>query len=133
MAKREIRNPNVFKPKGPYVQGVEVTGGRLIYTSGFTARDVAGTTVGKGDIRAQTRQCLENIKGVLEAAGGSLPDLVKVTVFLRDFAYYDGMNEVRREMLTGIPFASSTVQTVLNNPDALVEIEAVAVVGGGAA
>lgn len=129
MAKRAIQSPKVFKPKGPYVQGVEVSGGRLIYTSGLTARDAAGDTVGKGDIRAQTRQCLRNIEGVIEAAGGSLRDLVKVTVFLRDLADYDGMNEVRREMLTGIPFASSTVQAILHSPDALVEIEAVAVVG----
>ncbi len=130
MAKREIVNAKVFKPKGPYVQGVEVTGGRLVFTSGFTARDVAGGTVGKGDILAQTRQCLEIIRGVLEAAGGGLRDVVKVTVFLRDFKDYDGMNAVRRELLAGVPFASSTVQAVLHNPDALVEIEAVAVVGG---
>lgn len=130
MAKQEIRTEKVFKTKGPYVQGVEVSGGRLIYTSGFTARDVSGATVGKGDIRAQTRQCLENIGGVIEAAGGSLKDLVKVTVFLRDLKDYQGMNAVRREMLGGAAFASSTVEAALNNPDALVEIEAVAVVGG---
>lgn len=130
MAKRQIQSDRVFRTKGPYVQGVEVSGGRLVYTSGLTARDVNGQMLGRGDIRAQTRQCLENVRGVIEAAGGSLRDLVKVTVFLRNLADYDGMNAVRREMLDGIPFASSTVQAALHSADALVEIEAVAVVGG---
>ena len=128
MAKRKIESPQVFRFKGPYVQGVEVTSGRLVFTSGFTSRDPAGVPAHKGDIRAQTRQCLENIRSVLEAAGGSLRDIVKVTVFLRDVADYDGMNEVRIEMLAGIPFASTTVEARLHSADALVEIEAVAVV-----
>ena len=63
-----------------------------------------------------------------EAPGGSLSDLVKVTVFLRDLGVYDGMNEVRHEMPSVIQFASSTVQAGLNAPNALVETEAVAAV-----
>ncbi len=105
-----------------------MTNAKLVFTSGVVGRDAGGTIVGKGDIRAQTRQCIENLRHIIEAAGGSLSDLVKVTVFLRDMTVYDGMNEIRREMLSGIPFASSTVQTGLNAADALVEIEAVAAV-----
>jgi 2-iminobutanoate/2-iminopropanoate deaminase len=128
MAKRALESPHVAKTKGPYVQGVEVTDAKLVFTSGVIARDAAGTIVGKGDIRAQTRQCFENLRHIIEAAGGSLSHLVKVTVFLRDPATYDGMNEVRREVLGAIEFASSTIQAGLNAADALVEIEAVAAV-----
>src|SRR5829696_7437968 len=99
MAKRALESPHVVKTNGPYVQGVEVTDAKLVFTSGVVARDVTGTIVGKGDIRAQTRQCFENLRHIIEAAGGSLSDLVKVTLFLRDLSAYDEMNEVRREML----------------------------------
>jgi len=124
--KRSLESPHVVKTKGPYVQGVAVSNGTLIYTSGVVARDVTGQIVGVGDVAAQTRQCLENIRHIIEAGGGSLSDLVKVTVFLRDLRDYADMNEVRRSVLANIAFASSTVQAQLNAREALVEIEAVA-------
>lgn len=126
--KRALESSKVAKTKGPYVQGVAVSNGTLIFTSGVVARDAAGQIVGAGDIRVQTRQCLENIRHIVEAGGGSLTDIAKVTVFLRDLGDYAGMNEVRREVLAQVPFASSTVQAALNAPEALVEIEAVAFV-----
>jgi 2-iminobutanoate/2-iminopropanoate deaminase len=128
MPKKAVASNKVAKTKGPYVQGVEVTNAKLVYTSGVVARDAAGDIVGVGDIRAQTRQCFENIRHIIEAAGGTLSDLVKVTVFLRPGQDYVEMNEVRRELLTGIDFASSTVQVGLNAADALIEVEAVAAV-----
>lgn len=133
--KKALASPKVAKTKGPYVQGVAVSDGTLIYTSGVVARDVNGQIRGRGDIAVQTRQCLKNIENIIRAGGGRLRDLVKVTVFIRDLRDYTAMNEVRREVLADIPFASSTVQAQLNAPDALVEIEAVAFVsntnGGG--
>lgn len=128
MAKKAVASTRVVKTKGPYVQGVEVTDAKLVFTSGVVARDVNGIILGVGDIRAQTRQCFENIRHIIEAAGGSLDDLVKVTVFLRPGQDYAGMNDVRRELLNGIDFASSTVQVALNAPEALIEVEAVAAV-----
>jgi enamine deaminase RidA (YjgF/YER057c/UK114 family) len=128
MAKQPIASPHVVKTKGPYVQGVAVTDTKLVFTSGVVARDVHGTILGLGDIRVQTRQCLENIRHIIEAAGGQLSDLVKVTVFICRAEDYDGMNEVRRDVLAGISFASSTVQVALNAPEALIEIEAVAAI-----
>ena len=128
MSNTAIQSPHVAKTKGPYVQGVAVTNARMIFTSGVVARDAAGSMIGLGDILVQTRQCLENIRHIIEAGGGQFSDLVKVTVFLRRAEDYAGMNEVRRAMLDGIAFASSTVQTGLNAADALVEIEAVAAV-----
>jgi 2-iminobutanoate/2-iminopropanoate deaminase len=126
--KRSLESPHVAKTKGPYVQGVAVSNGTLIFTSGVVARDVTGRIVGVGDVAVQTRQCLENIRHIIEAGGGVLHDLVKVTVFLRDLRDYADMNEVRRSVLANIAFASSTVQAQLNARESLVEIEAVAFV-----
>jgi enamine deaminase RidA (YjgF/YER057c/UK114 family) len=131
MPKKAIESARVAKTKGPYVQGVEVTNAKLVYTSGVVARDAKGALMGIGDIRVQTRQCIDNIRNILEAAGGSLKDLVKVTVFLRPGADYAAMNEVRRELLTGIEFASSTVMVGLNAPEALIEVEAVGAISLG--
>jgi 2-iminobutanoate/2-iminopropanoate deaminase len=128
MPKKTVASDKVAKTKGPYVQGVEVTEAKFVFTSGVVARDVNGTLLGAGDIRVQTRQCFENIRHIIEAAGGSLSDLVKVTVFIRPGADYTTMNEVRRELLQGIDFVSSTVQVGLNAPEALIEVEAVAAV-----
>lgn len=133
MAKAAVKSNKVAATKGPYVQGVEVIDAKLVYTSGVVARDAAGVLIGVGDIRAQTRQCFENIRNIIEAAGGTLSDLVKVTVFLRPGQDYAAMNEVRRDMLAGIDFASSTVQVGLNAADALIEVEAVAAVKRGGA
>jgi len=130
MGKKRIETDSVAKTKKPYSQGVVVTSGTLVFTSGVISRDRDGQVVGKGDIREQTRQCLRNITGIIEGGGGSLNDLVKMTVFITDLADYVGMNEIRREMLDGIDFASSTVKVALNDPDALIEIEAVASVDG---
>lgn len=126
MAKKAIASSKVVKTKGPYVQGVEVSDAKLIFTSGVVARDINGVIVGVGDIRAQTRQCFENIRNIIEAGGGNLSDLVKVTVFIRPGSDYAAMNDVRRELLTSVDFASSTVQVALNAPEALIEVEAVA-------
>ena len=126
--KKTLESPKVAKTTGPYVQGVAVSDGTLIYTSGVVARDARGKIRGIGDIRVQTRQCLANIRHIIEAGGGRLTDLVKVTVFLRDLRDYEGMNEVRREVLADVAFASSTVQAQLNAAGALVEIEAQAFV-----
>ena len=131
MPKKAINSDGVAKTKGPYVQGVEVTNAKLVYTSGVVARDAKGELLGIGDIRVQTRQCIENIRNILEAAGGSLKDLVKVTVFLRPGADYTAMNDVRREVLSGIEFASSTVMVGLNAPEALIEVEAVGAIPVG--
>ncbi|HEX7052858.1 MAG TPA: RidA family protein [Burkholderiales bacterium] len=126
--KKALYSPRVAKTKGPYVQGVAVSDGTLIYTSGVVARDARGRIRGAGDIAAQTRQCLKNIENIIRAGGGRLADLVKVTVFLRDLRDYAAMNRVRRELLSGVAFASSTVQAQLNAPEALIEVEAVAFV-----
>jgi len=128
MPKRILQSERAFKWSPPYVHGVEISKGRLIFTSGFTARDATGVIVGKGDVAAQTRQCLDNVIGVIEAAGGSVRDLVKMTVYIKDIRDFDAMNAVRKQVLGDVNIASATVEARFIAAEALVEIEAVAVV-----
>lgn len=129
MSKREIQTDNLYRMPGPYIQGVETTGGKLVFTSGYLGRDKNGEIVGKGDVAAQTRQCIENIRAALEAAGGSLDDIVRLNVFISHPRLYDGMNSVRKEMLSDIVFTSVTVVGQIIDPHGLVEMDAIAVIG----
>ena len=85
--------------------------------------------MGAGDIKVQTRQVLNNIAKVLDAVGGQMSDVTKVTVFINDMSMLDDIHQVRSEFFTPPYPASSLVQVVaLVNPDFLIEIEAVAVI-----
>lgn len=125
MPKRAINSPKLAKPMGPFTHGIEVPGNRLLFLSGVVGRDGDGL-IRCSDILGQTRQCFDNLRLVIEEAGGSLSDLVKITTFIRNWDDYPGFNEVRQEILRGVSFASSTVQCTLFAKEALVEIEAVA-------
>src|SRR5574341_1261826 len=70
--------------------------GKLLFIGGAVAMNERGGIVGKGDIRMQTRQALENIKSLVETAGGTMRDVTKMTVYLTDLENYAGMNEVYR-------------------------------------
>jgi enamine deaminase RidA (YjgF/YER057c/UK114 family) len=129
MPKSEIRSDKVFPTAGPYVQGVATTGGKLVFTSGVLGRDVNGKIVGIGDIDAQSRQCINNIRNTLEAAGGSLKDVTRLNVFIGHARHYDAMNAVRKEMLAGVVFTSVTAVAQLVDPNGLVEMDAIAVIG----
>ena len=102
--------------------------GNAIYVSGQVAIDEAGEIVGKGDMKAQTRQVFENLETVLGSAGASLSDVVKITVFITDISRLMETHEVRAEVLPDPPPASTAVEVkALAFPDLLIEIEAVAV------
>ena len=102
--------------------------GNHIYVAGQLPYDKDGNLVGKGDIKTQTRRIFEQIKMIVEAGGGTLNDVVKVTVFVTDVRYREGYGEVRSEFFGPNPPASTLVQiSNLAIPDALIEIEAVAV------
>jgi len=122
MAKREvIIMPNTAdRPYSPAVRA-----GDFIFTSGAGGRvDARGNPV--EGIEAQTRQCLENIKQVLQAAGSSLSAVVKVTVFLANVDDFAQMNEIYKGYFTKDRPARSTVVTGLINSDMLIEVECVA-------
>ena len=104
-----------------------------MYTSGQVALDPEGNLVGKDDMGAQARQVFENIRAVLAEAGGSMDDVVKITSFITDMSQYADFAAARTEAFPSNIPASSTVATPeLVNPDLLVEVEAVAIIGVGA-
>jgi 2-iminobutanoate/2-iminopropanoate deaminase len=109
---------------GPYSQAVII--GDLVFASGAIPLDPnTGEMVGE-EIGAQTRQVLENVQGVLEAAGSSLDRVVKTTVFLTDMGSFAQMNSVYAEFFSSHPPARSTVQVGALPKGALVEIESIA-------
>src|SRR5262245_15175638 len=105
--------------------------GNHIYVAGQLPFDKDGNLIGKGDIKAQTRRIFEQIKMIVEAGGGKMDDVVKVTVFVTDVRYREPYGEVRSEFFGPNPPASTLVQIGnLAIPDALIEIEAVAALDG---
>ena len=126
MGKR-VLTPAGVQAKGSYSPGWEVSGGRVVFVAGQIPWDADGQTVCKGDVAGQTRQVFANIGTVLAEAGGSLEDVVKITVFAADIRYRDAINQVRTETFKE-PYPASTQVAVasLVDPEWLVEIEAVA-------
>lgn len=127
MGKRVIYTPKVATSSLPLSQAT--LAGNLLFIGGAVATNAHGEIVGKGDIKAQARQALENIKAVVEAAGGTMLDVTRTTVYLTDLANHAGMNEVYRTYFPTEPPARATVRVDLANQDFLIEIEAAAVLG----
>jgi 2-iminobutanoate/2-iminopropanoate deaminase len=113
------------KPIGPYSQAIKANG--FIYLSGQVALDPKTGELTGSDIRQQTERTLENVKGILEAAGSNLHHVVKTTVFLKDLNDFAAMNEVYGRFFAAAPPARSTVQASRLPKDALLEIEVIAV------
>lgn len=109
---------------GPYSQAVQV--GNLVYTSGQIPVDPATGVFAEGGIKEQTRQSLLNVKAVLEAAGLTMSDVVKTTVFMADMSDFADMNAVYAEFFSEPYPARSAVAVKTLPKGALVEIEAVA-------
>jgi 2-iminobutanoate/2-iminopropanoate deaminase len=129
MAKKVIQPKALNDPRPRYSQGIILEGGKLLFVAGQTASDQNGNVVGKGDIKAQTKQVFVNLKAVLEEAGGSLDDLVMTTTYITDREYREGYNEVRRGIYKKDPPTSTLVIVKgLANPDYLIEIAGIAVI-----
>ncbi len=112
------------KPIGPYSQAVKSNG--FVFVSGQIALDPkTGEFVGT-DVRTQTERVMENLKGILEAAGISFHHVVKTTVYLKDMNDFSAMNEVYAKSFAAAPPARSTVQAARLPKDALVEIDVIA-------
>lgn len=113
---------------GPYSQGI-VAGGTFVFTAGQVSFDPdTGALIGNTTAE-QTHQALKNLKAVLEVAGSSLSQVVKTTVFLQNMDDFVAMNEVYAQYFGDNPPARSAVQVAKLPKGALVEIEAVALVG----
>ena len=109
---------------GPYSQAIKYGG--LVFTAGQVGFDAATGQLVEGGVEEQTRRALENLSAVLEAAGTSLKQAVKTTVFLSDMSLFEAMNGVYKEYFGDQPPARTTVAAAGLPRNALVEIECVA-------
>jgi 2-iminobutanoate/2-iminopropanoate deaminase len=133
MSKQQISTGNLREPNGHFSQATAIeASGRLVFISGMTARKPDGTIAGIGDIEAQTHQVCQNIKNAVEAAGGTLADVCRVDVYVRNIEHFELIHKVRREYFHA-PLPASTMVEVskMVSPDYLIEISAIAVVGNG--
>lgn len=124
-------NPSGMSQPKAYSHVAEVLGGRMIFLSGQVSQDTAGNVVGKGDIRAQTRQVFANIKAGLEAVGADWSNIVKMNTYLTDAGNIAAFREVREEVLANVkprPASTAVVVSKLFGEEWLLEIEVIAVV-----
>jgi 2-iminobutanoate/2-iminopropanoate deaminase len=124
MSRRTILTDRAPAPIGPYSQAVLADG--WLFCSGQIALDPASGQMVAGDVRAQADRVLRNLQGVVEAAGGTLRNVVKTTIYLKSIDDFPVVNEVYATFFPADPPARSTVQAARLPKDALVEIEAVA-------
>lgn len=127
MSREEIRVDGLAEPISHFTDAVRAGG--FLYVSGIVAVDGDGKLVGGGDVVAQTRQVLENMRAVLTAGGCGFEDVVKVTIFLTDIDDRPKINPLRQEAFAATRPASTLVEVPrLAVQGAKVEIECVAVV-----
>jgi 2-iminobutanoate/2-iminopropanoate deaminase len=133
MPKQEVVSPRLAVPNGHFAQAtVAEAAGRLLFISGMTARNAAGGVTGVGDISAQTHQVCQNLQAAVVAAGGTLDDIARVDVYVRNMEDFDAIHEVRRQYFTGVAPASTMVEvSKFVNKDYLIEINAIAVIANG--
>jgi reactive intermediate/imine deaminase len=130
MAKQQVTTSKVREPMGHFSQAIAIEAkGKLVFISGMTARCPDGTIAGIGDVEAQTRQVCENLKSAVEAAGGTMEDICRVDVFVRNIEHFDKIHKVRREYFKAPAPASTMVEvTKMVSPEYLIEINAIAVI-----
>ncbi|MDV4149452.1 RidA family protein [Clostridium sp. AL.422] len=125
MQKEIISTSKAPSAIGPYSQGIKI--GNMVFTSGqIPVNPATGEVV--TEIKAATKQSLENVKAVLEEAGSSLDKVVKVVVFIKDMNDFAQVNEVYGQYFTENPPARSCVEVARLPKDCVIEIEAVATV-----
>ena len=130
MPKQEVVSDRLARPNGHFAQAtVAEARGRLVFVSGMTARDGEGRIVGVGDVAAQTHQVCQNVQAAVEAAGGTIEDIVRVDVYVRDISQFDAIHAVREQYFTGVAPASTMVEiSRFTREEYLIEINAIAVV-----
>jgi len=124
--KKVIQTEKAPKAIGPYSQAIQA--GNFLFLSGQIPLDPKTGELVKGDIRKQTQQVLENIKGILESKGLEMENVVKSTIFLKDIANFNQVNEVYATYFPSSPPARSTVEVTKLPRDADIEIEALAII-----
>jgi len=122
MPKNIIETPNVPRPDGTYSNGT--VGGGFIFVAGQVGVDLKGEV--KAGIAEQTGQALINIKAILETAGSSLENVMRVGVYLRDVNDFDEMDKIYRTFFPQNPPARTAVQALIADKRCVIEIDAVA-------
>ena len=126
MKKRVVQTDKAPKAIGPYSQAIQA--GDFLFLSGQVPLDPKTGELVKGDIGQQTKQVLENIKGVLESQKLGMEDVVKVTIFLKNIANFNQVNEIYSTYFPASPPARSTVEVARLPRDVEIEIEAIALI-----
>ena len=121
-----ISTPKAPAAIGPYSQAVLVNG--MLFTSGVIPIDPETNTLVQGDVEAQARQAIGNLKNLIEASGSSMEKVVKTTVFIKDMNDFGKINDIYKEFFTSDFPARSCVEVARLPKDVLIEIEAIAVV-----
>ena len=131
MDKTIINPPTLPRPRG-FSHGILVTGGRLLFLAGQTGSDATGQIVAPGDLVAQYEQTLQNLKTVVEAAGGTMQDIMQITIFVRDrddyLAHLKPLGQVHRSFF-GEYYPATALFEISRffQDEALIEIEGLAV------
>ena len=120
--RKVIRTSEGPRPRGPYSQAIVADG--FVFVAGQASVNPSTNELELGDVRSETRRTLQNIRAILEAAGSSLRNVVRVGVFLADMKDFDGMNAIYREFFTEDPPARTTVGAQLSKIK--VEIDCIA-------
>ena len=130
MRKTQVVSPKIRQPSGHFSQATMIEArGRLVFISGMTARRADGSIAGIGDIEAQTRQVCENVKSAVEQAGGTMDDICRVDVYVRNMEHFDRIHKVRREYFKAPAPASTMVEVCkMTSPEYLIESNAIAVI-----
>lgn len=131
--KKQITSAKLRQPNGHFSHATAIAAnGTFVFISGMTARRPDGSIAGLGNIEEQTRQVCENVKAAVEEAGGTLDDIVRVDVYVRNMEHFDIIHKVRREYFKAPAPASTMVEVnKFTSPDYLIEINAIAVLPNG--
>src|SRR3954463_14028874 len=130
MPKKQITSSKIRQPSGHFSHATMIEArGRLVFISGMTSRRADGTIAGVGDIEVQTRQVCENLKAAVEEAGGTMNDICRVDVYVRNIEHFSTIHKVRAEYFEN-PLPASTMVEVAKmvSADYLIEISAIAVI-----
>lgn len=129
MPKVEIRSDLLAEPNGHFAQATAARlSGTMVFISGMTARNREGGVTGVGDVAAQTHQVCQNLQAAVEEAGGTLDDIARVDVYVRNMEDFPAIHEVRQQYFTGVAPASTMVEVAkFVNKDYLIEMNAIAV------
>ncbi len=133
MGKAIVNPPSLAHPRG-FSHGVLVTGGMVLFLAGQTASDAEGQIVAHGNLVAQYEQVLRNLQTVVEAAGGTMQDIVKITIFVRDrdsyLAQLKPLGNVHKTFFGNYYPATALLEiSRFYQDEALIEIEGIAVIG----